>query len=205
MQKNVKTTCQNILWLCKHEQKTRHPKIKIFLSLNYTTFLNYWGLEQLSSSICWRVMAKYNIGWIYHELAFVRVKIFTNFWLWDHSFDSRYAWKPIKGSKVSDDSLVSKTSLSQNIGRFGWRPVPGKVGKKTQKHRHLWRPPQRTQNNKNLFQRKLEDCWIRTWFKQLSNSIDWRVMKLQKFANSGQKSGLCGPKREPSVRHANTN
>jgi len=41
MQKNVKTTCQNILWLCKHEQKTRHPKIKIFFSLNYTTFLNY--------------------------------------------------------------------------------------------------------------------------------------------------------------------
>jgi len=74
--------------------------------------------------------------------------MFIYFWFGGHSFASRYARKPIKGSKVSHDSLVSKTSLSQKIGSFGWRPVPGKVVKKNAKHLHLWHPPQRTQNPK---------------------------------------------------------
>jgi len=33
-----------------------------------------------------------------------------------HNFGSRYARKPIKGSKDSDDSLVSKEILSEKIG-----------------------------------------------------------------------------------------
>jgi len=32
--------------------------------------------------------------------------------------------------------------LGQNVGPFAWRPGPGKVGHKTLKHPHLWRPPQ---------------------------------------------------------------
>jgi len=38
--------------------------------------------------------------------------------------------KPIKSSKDLDDSLVSKKP-------WNWRPEPGKVGQKMQKHPHL--------------------------------------------------------------------
>jgi len=53
-------------------------------------------------------MAIYKRGVIHFRLVFVGVEILTIFcFLW-HNFGSRYARKPIKGSKGSNDSLVSK-------------------------------------------------------------------------------------------------
>jgi len=48
-----------------------------------------------------------------------------------HYFGSKYARKPIKGSKDSDHNLVSKKILSQKNGSLGWGPGPGKFGQKT--------------------------------------------------------------------------
>jgi len=50
--------------------------------------------------------------------------------LW-HNFVSRYARKPIKGSKDSDNSLLSKRNLIEKIASLDWCPGPRKVGQKT--------------------------------------------------------------------------
>jgi len=47
------TTCQNVLWFCKHGQKGRNRTVNFFFSLNYKSFLIQSGFEQLSSLICW--------------------------------------------------------------------------------------------------------------------------------------------------------
>jgi len=53
-------------------------------------------------------MAISKLDVIHPRLEFVGVEIFTNFcFLW-HGFGSRYARKPIKASKDSDGSLVTK-------------------------------------------------------------------------------------------------
>jgi len=44
-------------------------------------------------------------------------------------FGSRYARKPIKGSKYLDDSLDPNKTLSQKIGLLNWRPSPVKLEK----------------------------------------------------------------------------
>jgi len=46
------------------------------------------------------------------------------------NFGSRYARKPIKGSKDSDHSLDSKKILIQKMFSLGWHPGPGKVDQK---------------------------------------------------------------------------
>jgi len=51
-------------------------------------------------------MGIYNMGVIHPRLAFVEVEILTTFCFLCHNFGSRYARKPIKDSKDSDDSLV---------------------------------------------------------------------------------------------------
>jgi len=58
-------------------------------------------------------MAIYNIGVIYPGSAYVGVKFLINFCFLSNSIGSRYARKPIKGSKDSDDNLDSKKNLSQ--------------------------------------------------------------------------------------------
>jgi len=47
-----------------------------------------------------------------------------------HNLGSRYVSKPIKGSKGSDDTLDSKTNLSQTNGLLGWYPRQVKLAKK---------------------------------------------------------------------------
>jgi len=61
-------------------------------------------------------MAIYKLGVIHPRLEFVGAEILTIFCFSWHNFSSRYARKPINGSKDSYDSLVSKTNLSQKIG-----------------------------------------------------------------------------------------
>jgi len=64
----------------------------------------------------------------------VRVQqFFTNFGFLAYKCRSRYARKPIRGSKDSDDNLVSKKILSQKIGSLVWRPGSGKIGQKDEK------------------------------------------------------------------------
>jgi len=66
-----------------------------------------------------------------------------------HNFGSRYARKPIKGCKDSDDNLVFKNNMSEKIGSLDWHLRPGKVGQPL----CLWRPPRepQTQNWKFFF------------------------------------------------------
>ena len=64
-------------------------------------------------------------------------EIFTKLWFLAHNFGSKYARKPIKGSKVVD-FLVSKKSLSQKLAH--WIGAQGCL-KVAKKHPHLWRPP----------------------------------------------------------------
>jgi len=76
--------------------------------LNCKPSQNFRGLDQLSSIFWRRVKAVGNVGVMYPRLAFVGVDILTNFWFWGYDFGSRYARKPIKSSKDSDDNLVSQ-------------------------------------------------------------------------------------------------
>ena len=146
----------NILLLCTHQQKTRDLKLKIFFQSKLQVFR---GLEQLSS-LFWRwVMAIYKMGVIHPSLEFVGVKILTTFWFLCHNFGSRYARKSIKGSKDSDNSLVSKKNSSQKIGSLDWRLWPGKVGRKNAKAPPLVTSPRGVPRpEKNFFfQSELED------------------------------------------------
>ena len=69
-----------------------------------------------------------------------------------HNFCSWYARKPIKGSKDSDDSLVSKNNMSKTIGSLDWRLRLDKVGQ----HSTCDAPPREPQNWKKKFQSKLD-------------------------------------------------
>jgi len=96
-------------------------------------------------------MAIYKLGVIHPRLEFVGVESLTTFlFLW-HNYDSRYARKPIKGSKDSDDSLVSKINLSQQIDSLDWRLRPGKVGQKNAKTPPFVTSSQRTPNPKRNY------------------------------------------------------
>jgi len=98
-------------------------------------------------------MAKSKLGVIQPLVSFVGVEILTTFWFLIHNFGFRYARKPIKGSKDSDYSLVTKTNLSEKIGQLVWRLGPGKGGKNTP----LVTTPQETpkpKSEKKFFSRK---------------------------------------------------
>jgi len=60
-------------------------------------------------------MAIYNMGVIYPGSALVGEEMFNNVWFLAHIFGSRYATKPTKGSKDSNDNLVSNKILNQDI------------------------------------------------------------------------------------------
>jgi len=145
--------CQNILWFCKHGQKGRNRKAKSpVFSLNYKSFHIQSGFEQLSSSICWRVMATWKSGVFHPRLGFVGAEIFTKFSFFVHNFGYRYARKSFKGSKDADFGLVSKTILSQNNGSMGWGPEPGKNGQKSQNTRTCGGSPANPKpKTKNVF------------------------------------------------------
>jgi len=92
------------------------------------------------------------MGVMHPRLAFVGVEILTNFCFLGHTFGSRYAKMPIKGSKDSDDSLVSKKTWAKKLAH--WISAQGliKLAIKTQKHPYLWRPSKWTPNpNLKLF------------------------------------------------------
>jgi len=51
-----------------------------------------------------------------------------------HNVGSRHARRSSKSSIDAGDHLVSKKSLSQNLGPLDWRAGTVKVGQKNQKH-----------------------------------------------------------------------
>ena len=148
-----KQICINILSLCKHQQKNRDLKLKFFCCLNCKSSRVFRGLEQLSSLFWRRFMAIYKMGVIQPRFPFLGVERMTTFWFLWHNFASRFAGKPRKASKDSDDRLVP-----QKIGSLDWRPGPRTLGKKTLKHPHVWRPPREPQTqNEQFFLSQLED------------------------------------------------
>jgi len=60
-----------------------------------------------------------------------------------HNFGSRYVIRLIKDSVDADDDLVSKKTLSQNIGSLDWLPGPVKVGQNFKNIPTLLCPPKR--------------------------------------------------------------
>jgi len=86
---------------------------------------------------------------VFHpRLGFVDAEIFTNIWCFVHNFGYRYARKSFKGSKDADFTLVSEKILSHNNGPIGWGPGPGKG---SQKHPHLWCPPENPHRKRKIF------------------------------------------------------
>jgi len=71
----------------------------------------------------------------------VGVEVLTTFFLC-HNFGSRYDRKPIKGSKDSDDRLLSNKHLSQKNGSLAWCLWPGNGGHKNAKTPPLVTSPQ---------------------------------------------------------------
>jgi len=69
-----------------------------------------------------------------------------------HNFGSRHARRSSKGSIDAGDHLVSKKSLSQNLGSLDWRPWSVKIAKKTRNTSTLRASPRRTPhpNQKNF-------------------------------------------------------
>jgi len=64
----------------------------------------------------------------------------------------------MKGSKDSDDSLVSKKNLTKKIGSLDWRLGPGEVGHENAKTHPLVTSPRFVPRpEKNIFQLELED------------------------------------------------
>jgi len=87
------------------------------------------GFEQLSSSICWQVMAGQSLPWkgkyAFSEKFWIRPK--TRFLT--HSFGYRYASKSIQGSIDADFDLVFNKTLSQKSGSMRWAQGQPKVAK----------------------------------------------------------------------------
>jgi len=109
----------------------------------YTTSLHE-SLEGLNNSLAYSngELWPCTNGVIQPLVSFLGVEILITFlFLW-HNFLSRYARKPIKGSKNSWDSLVSNKHFGQNVGPFDRRPGPGKIGHKNAKAPPLVTSPQ---------------------------------------------------------------
>ena len=80
--KHVKTSCGFVNMARKAEIARR----KFFVSLNYKSFPIQSGFEQLSSSICWGVMAIKKRDVLHPRLGFVGAEIFTKFCFFVHNF-----------------------------------------------------------------------------------------------------------------------
>ena len=89
---------------------------EFFFILNYKTFPIFRGFEQLSCSICWRVMVFSQNGQ-------------GDGLLWDLNFYPKY-------------SLASK-KLEPKNGCLGWRPGPGDLGQKNAQKKLITSPTTR--------------------------------------------------------------
>jgi len=104
-------------------------------------------------------------GVIQALVSFLGVEILTTFWFLWYNFWSRYARKPIKGSKNSWDNLISKKYLGQNVGPFHGRPGPRKVG-----HKNAKTPPLVTSPQENPKLKTEHFFWLGT--RNLAESVE---------------------------------
>ena len=118
-------------------QKPPTQNLKYFLILNYKTFRVCRGFEQLFSSICSWVMAGQNLSWECKSYLSCSFLFLPKIGFLSHNFGSRYARKPIKGSK----------DWAEN-GLLHWGPGPGKLGQRGRNMPPLWCHPQKTPNSK---------------------------------------------------------
>jgi len=86
------------------------------------------GFEQLSSSICCRVMAGQSLPWRANYAFFEKFSIRPKTRFLTHKFSYRYASKSIKGSIDANFDLVFNKTLSQKNGSMGWGPGATKGG-----------------------------------------------------------------------------
>ena len=133
-------------------------------------------------------------GVIQALVSFLGVEILTTFWFLWYNFWSRYARKPIKGSKNSWDNLISKKYLGQNVGPFDGRPGPVKIGHKNAKTSPLVTFPQenskpKTENFFWLGTRRLAESG---GFEHLSSCSSWRVMAKRVPATTVTGAGVKG-------------
>jgi len=70
-------------------------------------------------------MAISKLGVFHPRLELVGVEILNTFWFLWHNFGYRYVRNPIKGSKNSNDSLVSKKKLELKNWLIGLAPKAG--------------------------------------------------------------------------------
>jgi len=131
-------------------------KLKNCFILNYTTPLVIAGFEQLSSSICCRIMAGQSLPWKGKLCLFWKVWIRPKTGFLTHNFGYKYASKSIHGSTDAEFDLVFDKTLSQKSGSMGWGPGLAKISKTcllcdvTSKN-----PP--TENEKRFFRFWLQD------------------------------------------------
>jgi len=90
--------------------KNRHPNLKYFFTRLSPSIQGTKNSLTQSAGELW--------PWNRPKVSICGGRILTNFCLWSHNFGSRYASKPIKDSKDSDDSLRSKTKLSQKMAHW---------------------------------------------------------------------------------------
>jgi len=77
---------------------------------------------------------------------------FFQFLFLSHNFGSRYARKPIKGSKDSDDSLDSINTLSQKVGQLGCHQCQVTSAIKSWRHANIMTsPPENSKPKTNFF------------------------------------------------------
>ena len=141
-------------------------KLKFFFFIqNYTTPVVITGFEQLSSSICCRVIW---LAKIFHERA--NYTFSEKFWIrpktgfLTHNFDYRYASESIQGSRDADFDLVFNKTLSQKSGSMGWGPGPAKCGQNLKKHAFfVTSPPEIPPKTKNVFFRFWLQDLLKPW------------------------------------------
>jgi len=148
--------------------QTPPSKLNFFyFILNYTTPPVITGFEQLSSSICCRVVAGQicpeRANYAFSEKYWIRPKtVFLT-----HNFGCSYASKSTKGSVDADFDLVFNKTLSQKNGSMGWGPGPAKGGQNFQNMSSLWRHLQKSPHRNRkvfFFDFDYKTCWIRGWF-----------------------------------------
>ena len=104
-----------------------YPNLKnIFFILNYATPPVITGFEQLSRSICCRVMAGQSLPWQGKLCLFLKsfeLGRKLDFWRIILATDMLAT---IKGSIDADFDLVFNKALSQKNGSMGWGPGPAK-------------------------------------------------------------------------------
>ena len=134
-------------------------------------------------------MAMYNMSGVYPDQRLWEDN-FTNFLFLSHNFGSRYARKPLKGSKDLEYTLDSKTTLGQKMAYWVGAQGQVKLVKKTQNHPHLRRHSHITPNAKRK-------SFVSILTRRLAKSVDGLNSSLAQSANELWRC-KAWPKKQPA-------